>query len=111
MCLESGGHVSYNRMQNLPEAGISYKGGDIMKCPKCGSTNVNFQMVSETQLKKKHHSIWWWLFGGWIVDASMWIFFTLPMLFVKIFAPKKYKLKTKHMSMAVCQNCGYHWNA
>ncbi|MBQ9562196.1 MAG: hypothetical protein IJU99_01975 [Lachnospiraceae bacterium] len=81
-----------------------------MKCPKCGSTNVNFQMVSETQLKKKHHSIWWWLFGGWIVDACMWIFFTLPMLFVKVFAPKKYKLKTKHMSMAVCQNCGYHWN-
>ena len=27
-----------------------------MNCPKCGSENVNVQMVSESQLKTKHHS-------------------------------------------------------
>ncbi len=27
-----------------------------MKCPKCASENVNVQMVSESQLKNKHHS-------------------------------------------------------
>ncbi len=111
MCLESGGHVSYNRIQNLPEAGISYKGGDIMKCPKCGSTNVNVQMVTETQLKTKHKGLLWWLCIGWLWVPIKWFFFTIPALIVKIFAPKKYKLKTMHSSMCVCQNCGYHWNA
>ena len=36
-----------------------------MTCPKCGSTNVNAQMVSETQIKPKHHGILWWVFFGW----------------------------------------------
>lgn len=28
-----------------------------MKCQKCGSENVNVQMVAETQLANKHHGI------------------------------------------------------
>ena len=32
-----------------------------MKCPKCGSTNISVQIISETQLKEQHHGIFWWL--------------------------------------------------
>ena len=35
-----------------------------MKCPKCGSENVNFQIINEQQLVTKHHGLTWWLCGG-----------------------------------------------
>lgn len=82
-----------------------------MNCPKCGSGNVNAQMVTETQLKKKHHNILWWIFVGWWWIPIKWLFLTLPALIVKIFAPKKQKLKVTHKTMWVCQNCGNHWEA
>lgn len=82
-----------------------------MQCPKCGSENVNAQMVSETVLKKKHHSIWYWLFIGWWLHPIMWLFLTLPMIIIKIFKPKNYKTKTTHSSMWVCQSCGNSWKA
>ena len=82
-----------------------------MVCPKCGSENVNVQMVSETKLKQKHHGIFWWIFIGWWWLFIKWFVFTIPALIVKIFAPKKYKTKTKHKSMCVCQSCGNHWQA
>lgn len=82
-----------------------------MKCPKCGSENVNVQMVTETNLKTVHHGLFWWLFIGWWWWPIKWIIFTIPALIVKIFAPKKYKTKIKHRSMCVCQNCGHHWKA
>ena len=81
-----------------------------MRCPKCGSENVSIQMVSETQLKRKYHGIFWWMFIGWWWLPVKWIFFFVPALIIKIFAPKKYKAKTVHKSMAVCQNCGKYWN-
>ncbi len=80
-----------------------------MTCIKCGSSNVNVQVVSETQLKNKHRNIFWWIFIGWWWLPIKWIFLTIPALIVKIFAPKRYKLKTKHRSMAVCQSCGHKW--
>lgn len=82
-----------------------------MKCPRCGSENVSVQMVTETQLKDKHHSILWWIFVGWWWLFIKWLFLTVPALIVKIFAPKKQKLKVKHKSICVCQSCGHHWNA
>lgn len=80
-------------------------------CPRCGSTNINVQMVSETNLKTKRHSIFWWLLIGWWWIPFKWIVFTIPALFIKIFAPKKYKTTTTHRSMVVCQNCGNNWQA
>ena len=68
-----------------------------MKCPVCGSENVNVQIVTETELKNKHHGVVWWLC------------FTIPALVIKIFAPKKQKLKQHHNSIRVCQNCGHKW--
>lgn len=80
-----------------------------MECPKCGSTNVNIQMVSESQLKNKHKSIWYWIFIGWWWRPLLWICLTLPMLLGKLFGRKDKKIVTQHKSMAVCQNCGNHW--
>lgn len=85
-----------------------------MVCPKCGSENVNVQMVTETHLKKKGKGIVWWLTVGWwwwIVEMFLWLFLTLPRLIVAIFKPKNHKIKTTHKSMCVCQNCGNHWKS
>lgn len=81
-----------------------------MVCPRCKSENVNVQMVSETQLKTKHHGFCWWLFIGWWWVPIKWLFFTFPALIVKLLGPKKYKTETVHKSMCVCQNCGFFWN-
>lgn len=82
-----------------------------MVCPKCGSENVNVQMVSETKLKTKHHSIVWWLLVGWWWLPIWWLGFTLFALILKLFRPARYKMKTTHKSMWVCQSCGHHWEA
>ena len=82
-----------------------------MTCPKCSSTNVNVQMVTETQLKNKHHGIFWWLFIGWWWIPFKWIYLFIPALIVKIFAPKRQTLKTTHKSMWVCQTCGHSWES
>lgn len=78
-----------------------------MKCPKCGSENVNIQAV--TQIKNKHHGIFYWILVGWWLEPLMWLFLTLPWLIIKIFKPKR--VKTKTISQAVCQNCGKRWKA
>lgn len=79
-----------------------------MACPKCGSKNTTYQMVTETKLKKKRRNIiavilfWWWF------EMIMWLFLTIPRLIVAIFAPKRNKLVNKTKSVMLCQNCGYH---
>ena len=80
-----------------------------MKCPVCGSENVNVQIVTETELKDKHHGVVWWLCIGWWWVPIWWLFFTIPALIIKIFAPKKQKLKQRHKTVRVCQNCGHKW--
>lgn len=76
-----------------------------MKCPKCGSENVNVQAISIVQNKK--HGCLYWLFIGWWLEAIMWLFLTLPWLIIKIFKPNK--INTKVKSYAVCQSCGHKW--
>lgn len=80
-----------------------------MNCKYCNSSNVNVQMVSESKLKTKHHSILWWLIIGWWLEPCLWIFLTIPRLILALFGHKKQKLVTKHSSMAVCQDCGKSW--
>lgn len=48
---------------------------------------------------------------GWLFEMMMWLFLTLPMLIIKIFKPRKYKSKTVHKTMCVCQACGHSWTA
>ena len=80
-----------------------------MKCPVCGSENVNVQIVTETELKNKHHGVVWWLCIGWWWVPILWLFFTIPALIIKIFAPKKQNLKQRNETVRVCQNCGHKW--
>ena len=80
-----------------------------MKCPVCGSENVTVQIVTETELKNKHHGVVWWLCIGWWWVPIWWLCFTIPALIIKIFAPKKQKLKQRHKSIRLCQNCGHKW--
>lgn len=80
-----------------------------MKCTKCGSENVNVQMVSESKLKTKHHGFFYWCCFGWAIDMMLWIFLTIPRLLIAMFVPKKQKMSTKHKKMAICQNCGNNW--
>lgn len=82
-----------------------------MICPKCSSTNVNVQIVTETKLKQKKHGVLYWLFIGWWLKPILWLSFTIPMIIIKIFKPAKYKMKQKTYSMCICQNCGNNWKA
>ena len=78
-----------------------------MKCPRCGSSNMHVQAVNKARLVKKRRSIFHWLFIGWWLWPLLWFFFTLPMLLVKLFAPKRQRIKNKLVSLAVCQDCGF----
>lgn len=82
-----------------------------MKCPKCGSENVNVSVVNEVEIKNKHKGILYWLFVGWWWAPIKWIFFTLPALIIAIFKPKRQKVINKQRTMCVCQNCGHTWEA
>lgn len=82
-----------------------------MKCPKCGSENVNVQAVTETQVKNARHGCAWWLFVGWWWLPVKWICFFVPALIVKIFGHKKVKVESTQKTMCVCQSCGHSWEA
>lgn len=80
-----------------------------MVCPKCGSENVSVQVVSEIELKNKHHGAIWWICVGWWWIPIKWMCFTIPALIFKIFGSKKQKVKQTNVSMCICQNCGNQW--
>ena len=110
-------------------------GGCAMKCPKCGSVNIDVQVfqedrgsitTSKTKSKYKeagHGCLWWLLIGWWwwIVDLILWICFFFPRLLVKLFSKKKYKGKSKTVSTTVnnigyrhvytCKECGNTWHS
>lgn len=80
-----------------------------MKCPKCGSENVNVQVINEVELKNKHHGFFWWILWGWYWVPIKWLFLTLPALILKLFGHKKQKVKNIQKTMCTCQNCGKTW--
>lgn len=68
-----------------------------MKCPKCGSENVNVQAVNEVKhrgclMSLVHILLIICTFGAWI-----WV----PLL--------RGGTRSKTKSFAVCQNCGNRW--
>lgn len=81
-----------------------------MICKKCGSSNVQAQVVNEVQLKKQHHGVFWWLFVGWWWVPIKWIFFTLPALIVKL-CRRRVKAVNRQKTVFMCQNCGHRWDA
>ena len=81
-----------------------------MKCPKCKSEDVRIELVTESKLKNKHHSVLWWIFVGFWWIPIKWLIFTLPALIFSIFKPKKQKIVNKQKKVCVCQSCGYSWD-
>lgn len=79
-------------------------------CPNCNSENINVQIVTNTKLETKHHSVLYWLFIGWWFHLLMWFFFTIPMLLIKMFGGKSQKIVQNNKKVAVCQSCGHSWN-
>ncbi len=107
--------------------------GSKLRCPKCGSTNVDVQVHQENRggktitktktvyKEKKHGCLWWLVFGWWwwIVDFFIWIFF-FPFRFAYgLLRKKKYASKgtttsttknnIKYKTIRVCKSCGYTW--
>ena len=80
-----------------------------MTCPKCGSENVDVQLVTTTEEKKKRHSILWWIFVSWWLIPIKWLVFTLPALISKLFSRKRTKTVVHNASVALCKSCGHNW--
>lgn len=81
-----------------------------MVCKKCGSEDVRVEVVTETSLREKKHGALYWICVGWWLKPLLWICFTMPMLIISIFKPKKYKTKTTSKKICVCQKCGKSWS-
>ena len=67
----------------------------MLRCKKCGSTNVNVQLVNES----KRRGLLYLLFKIvlFCISVLIWLLsFLLP-------------IKRKTNKYAVCQNCGYSW--
>ena len=75
-------------------------------CPRCGSNNVNIQIVNEAKLVNAHHGIIWWIFIGWWWIVIKWLYFTIPALIFKIFGSKRKKIVNVQKKIVVCQHCG-----
>ena len=78
-----------------------------MTCPKCGSENVNVQVVTSIHQKSKKGAIYW-IFIGWWWELFAWVFLTLPKLIIALFGIHK-KIVSKENTVAVCQSCGHKW--
>ncbi|NMA79846.1 MAG: hypothetical protein GX967_04290 [Clostridiales bacterium] len=69
-----------------------------MGCRKCGSDNINFQIVAKQKKRGCLMSIFWILLTMITLGATIWI----PLLIRK---------GSKVVTYGVCQNCGYRWKA
>lgn len=77
-----------------------------LRCPRCGSTNVKIQAISKVSTTKRKGCAYW-IFIGWWLEPLLWIFLTLPKLIYELL--RSGKTKTKIVTMAICQGCGYNW--
>ena len=81
-----------------------------MNCPKCGSNNVNIQVVNESHLSKAHHGIGWWLcIGWWWIPMKWFCFFWLALIFKIFGVGGRKKIVNTTKKIKVCQNCGHTW--
>lgn len=104
-----------------------------MKCPNCGSTQVDVRTFQEnqgsvttsyskTKTKEKRHGFLWWLFVGWWwwpINLMLWILFFPFKLLLRLGRRKKYVSKTRgtqatvnsivYSTVCTCSACGYTW--
>ncbi len=109
-----------------------------MICPKCGSENINTQIIQEnrgshtvtstySRYQQRGHGCLWWLFIGWwwwMVDLTLWlVFFPIRLIWRLFSSPYKNKKYTggststshtnnqiQYKKVCVCQNCGHNWD-
>lgn len=92
-----------------------------MRCPKCGSSDIQVQAVVEHHLaedKKKHDILWWLVIGWWF--APLWwtakfLFRWVVVLPITLISKalgwgrKDKALVAETKAKAVCQTCGHVW--
>lgn len=81
----------------------------LLQCEKCGSNNVQVQLLNQIDLKVKRKGIIWWLLIGWWFIPIKWFCFFWLALIIKIFKSKKYKTINRVEKHFVCNNCGHSW--
>lgn len=76
-----------------------------MFCPKCGSSRVTSQLVTETATKEKTKGF------GWFKACLGFLLFNIPGILCGLCGMGKSRSKTTTSSKVIhiCQNCGYHW--
>lgn len=77
-----------------------------MVCKKCESENVSIQMVQTSAKSKTKGKGCLFTLGRWVLiicTCGLWL----------IFAKKKArtKIQFKNEKIAICQACGFEWNA
>ena len=69
-----------------------------MQCPKCGSSDVKIQAV--TEVKTKHRGCLGWFMWILLAICTFGLILIIPLI-------TNSKTKSKTHSEAVCQNCGH----
>lgn len=71
-----------------------------MVCKKCGSENVNVQMVN-SKIKTNHTGIIHFCARLMLIFCTCGLWLLVP--------SRKENSKVKNKATAVCQSCGYNW--
>jgi len=71
-----------------------------MVCPKCQSSNVNVQAI--TNIKTKHRGCLGWCFWILLACCTLGLILIIPLL-------TNSKTKSKTHTEGICQNCGHRW--
>jgi ssDNA-binding Zn-finger/Zn-ribbon topoisomerase 1 len=71
-----------------------------MVCKKCGSENVKVE--NETTTKTKHRGCIGWAIWILLACCTLGLIIIIPLL-------TNNKTKTKHKTVAICQDCGHRW--
>ncbi len=76
-----------------------------MICPRCKSTNVTNQVITETTTQNKTKGF------GWIKACLGYLLFSIPGILCGLCGMGKGKTKTTTTSRVIhiCQNCGNKW--
>lgn len=105
-------------------------------CPRCGSSNISYQVVQTSSVSKTKGSTTvkvrgskgclYWITIGWIIGLFKLMVKILYMVTIgwilALFPHRGHKVevaehtattttKTKNTTKAVCQDCGHTWNA
>lgn len=78
-----------------------------MICPRCGSNNVNVNVINEVY-QKPQHGVLWWIFIGWWWRILWFIFFGMWYILWRALRGGK-KTVNVQRTMCVCQTCGHSW--